>query len=157
MNILLCALTLLLATGCTVDLGITERAQIRADAQVQVAQAEQAAQDAAAQAIVDAEAERQSGLNRRYATVAFITPFVVGIICLTLIVLLIINWRGRIAFERLKLSAAPATAKLSSTLIAAMAQNGYEPQAIDGLWWPVDVATGKLFRKLIPQHLLEVK
>jgi hypothetical protein len=156
-NLIVCTVTLFFLTGCTVDFGVTERTQIRANAQVQVAQADQAAREAEAQAIVDAEATRQAGLNRRYATIAFITPFIVLAIGLVLILLLIINWRGRIAFEQAKALAVPATASLPPALVARMGRNGYEPQIVDGVWWPVNKSTGKLFSKPIPQHILEVK
>jgi len=150
-------LIVLFSAGCAPDpLGITGRTQIRASAAIQIEQAKTDAARAQAQALVDAEIARQAGLNRRYATVAFIAPFVVLAIGLVLVGLLIINWRGRIAFEQMKAMAVPSTAKLPSTLISRLAKNGYEPQVIDGVWWPVDVRTGKMFSTPIPKRLLEV-
>jgi anti-sigma-K factor RskA len=101
-----CLLTAWLLTGCTVSLdplGMTERAQIRANAAVQIEQQRTLARQAEAQATVDAEAERQAGANHRAATWALILPVLAIVAGATVAVCLVLNWKGRIAHEQLRL------------------------------------------------------
>jgi hypothetical protein len=102
-TLFLCILSAWLLTGCAVSidpLGMTDRAQIRANAAIQIEQQRTLARQAEAQAQVDAEAERQAGANHRAATWAMILPVLAIVAGATVAVCLVLNWRGRIAFEQ---------------------------------------------------------
>jgi hypothetical protein len=92
-----------LLSGCVVfddPGGFTTRAQIRADAGVAIEHERTLARQAEAQARVDAEIARQAGANHRAATWAMILPVLAIVAGATVAVCLVLNWRGRIAFEQ---------------------------------------------------------
>ena len=96
-------------TGCTVSLdplGMTDRAAIRANAAVQIEQQRSAAAQAAAQATVDAEIARQAGASRRAATWAMFLPVFLILIGGTVLLGIVLHWRGTLAVERLRLQVA---------------------------------------------------
>lgn len=105
-NMILCLFFSWALTGCAVSfdpLGMTERAQIRADASVAQEHERTQAKMAEAQALVDQEIARQAGSNRRAATWALILPVLVIVAGATVAVCLVLNWKGRIAHEQLRL------------------------------------------------------
>jgi hypothetical protein len=81
-------------TGCAGDpLGATTRTDIRARAAVDIAEAQRDAQIG----VADAQAAGAIGVARAWSS---ILPTIVFLIGLTAVVLLVINWRGRLAMER---------------------------------------------------------
>ena len=108
-NFILCLLTAWLLTGCAVSidpLGMTDRAQIRANAAVQIEQQRTLARQAEAQAKVDQEAARQHGESQRAATWAMFVPLFLALIGGTVLLGIVLHWRGRLAYEQLRLQVA---------------------------------------------------
>ena len=100
---IVCLFASWLLSGCLVfddPGGFTTRAQIRADSYVAQEHERTLARMAEAQAKVDAEAARQAGANHRAATWAMILPVLALVVGATVAVCLVLNWRGRIAFEQ---------------------------------------------------------
>ena len=90
-------------TGCLSDpFGASTRTQIRADGVVGVATQDRLAREAEARALVDAEAERQYGQSHRTATWAMVLPVLMLVAVAGAIVWTVVNWRGRIALERVR-------------------------------------------------------
>lgn len=161
MNILICTLTLLLATGCTVDFGVTERAQIRANAQVRVAQAEQTAREAEALATVQAEIARQAGAQLRTATIAMMVPIALLISVVGAIISLIIYWRGRIELEKASWEQLPSVVvqpELPRAWREALQRKNLHAEYDYGnnVWW-VTRPDGERLPKPITQKMLEGK
>lgn len=158
----------ILLTGCVDAGGFTERTQIRANALVRIqqeksaaviaqARAEQAAREAEAQARLDEEIARQSGLNHRYATLAMFAPVLMGVAGLFMWGAMVIHWRGKIAYARATdplYDPLPLTPALPPAVKAALAQRGCRGE-FDGVnWWILENATGKRSLNPIPQRLL---
>ncbi len=104
--LLVCLFFSWLLTGCTVSLdplGMTDRAQIRASAAVQIEQQRTLARQAEAQATVDAEIARQAGASRRAATWAMFIPVFLVLVGGTVLLGIVLHWKGRIAHEQLRL------------------------------------------------------
>lgn len=100
-TMIVCLFTVWLLTGCLSDpFGETSRAQIRADGAVGVAAQDRLAREAEARAIVDAEAERQYGQSHRTATWVMFAPLLILAVGAVVVVSLVVNWRGKIAFAR---------------------------------------------------------
>lgn len=105
-----CLFSSWLLTGCVVSLdplGMTERTQIRADASTAQEHERSLALMAEAQAKVDQEAAKQAGANHRAATWAMILPVLAIIAGAAVLGFRLIDWRGRIHLERMRLGAAP--------------------------------------------------
>jgi hypothetical protein len=104
-----CLFAVWLLTGCAISvdpLGMTDREQIRANAAVQIEQQRTLARQAEAQATVDAEIARQSGENHRAATWAMFLPIFLVLVGGTVLLGIVLHWRGRIAHEQLRLQVA---------------------------------------------------
>lgn len=122
---IVCLFTAWLLTGCAVSvdpLGLTERAQIRANAAVQIEQQRTLARQAEAQATVDAEIARQAGASRRAATWAMFIPIFLVLIGATVLLGIVLQYRGQIALERLRLEARPTVVYIE----AAPVQSEYQ-------------------------------
>lgn len=107
-----CLFSSWLLTGCVVSLdplGMTERTQIRADASTAQEHERSLALMAEAQAKVDQEAAKQAGANHRAATWAMILPVLAIIAGAAVLGFRLIDWRGRIHLERMRLGAAQPT------------------------------------------------
>ena len=105
---IVCLFVSWLLTGCAVSLdqlGMTERTQIRADASTAQEHERTLARQAEAQAKVDAEIARQSGANHRAATWAMILPVLAIIAGAALLGYRLIEWKGRIHLERMRIDA----------------------------------------------------
>lgn len=110
---IVCLFTSWLLTGCLVlddPGGFTARTQIRADAYVAEQHERTLARMAEAQAKVDKEAARQAGESRRTATWAMILPVLAIIVGACVLGYRLIEWRGRIHMERMKIDAMPRQA-----------------------------------------------
>lgn len=108
-TLIACLFSVWLMTGCGFDtdpLGMTTRAQIRADAAVQMEHERTLAQQAEAQARVDAEIARQAGESHRVATWAMFIPVFLALIGATVLLGIVLHWRGRVAFENVRLQVA---------------------------------------------------
>lgn len=128
-GVLLLVTAVYLLAGCnngpTNPLGMTDRTRLRTDASVSVAQvdaqariaqaqadanariaqaqAQEAADIAQANAQVITEQSRQNGATARTMTWATTLPIILLIIGVVLVVALVVNWQGRIHFERIQL------------------------------------------------------
>lgn len=108
-KIVVCLCTIWPLTGCAMSidpLGMTDRAQIRANAAVQIEQQRSLARQAEAQAKVDEEIARQHGASQRAATWAMFIPVFLALIGGTVLLGIVLHWRGRIAHEQLRLQVA---------------------------------------------------
>jgi hypothetical protein len=93
---ILLGVTIFILCGCTIgDFGATNRTQIRANADVAIATAERDAVIGAAQAEADGKAQAARAWSS-------ILPTIVFFVGATVVVALVINWRGRLAMERTK-------------------------------------------------------
>jgi len=111
--LIVCLFASWLLTGCAVSLdplGMTERTQIRADASTAQEHERTLARMAEAQAQVDQEAAKQAGQNHRAATWAMILPVLAIIVGAAVLGYRLIEWRGRIHLERMRLGAAQPAA-----------------------------------------------
>jgi hypothetical protein len=126
-HLLTITLLTLLLTGCTNWLGMTTRTQIRADADVRIAQ-------------LQAEAEKAAAVQEtvRAGLWAGMVPMALGIVAAGVIVAILVWWQGRIWLERTKqaahLTTPPALATRGPSLRqlqSLAAQEGYE-LVIDG-------------------------
>lgn len=122
MKFIVLLLTAYLIVGCNVSLidqsdplGMTSRAQIRANAEMQKAREDRLAREAEAQAKVDEEEARQSGMNNRTATVMLIVPIIFIILGITGAFWMMIHWRGRIHLETVRQLRDPSQYPLIST------------------------------------------
>lgn len=102
------------SNGPTNPLGMTDRTRLRTDASVSIAQADAQARIAQAQAqeaasIAQANAQviteqtRQNGQTMRTFAWTTTLPIVLLIVGVVLIIALVVNWQGRIHFERIQL------------------------------------------------------
>jgi hypothetical protein len=102
--VILISLSIVLSACISIDTsdpgGFTSRAQIRAQAQVDIATQDRLAREAEAKSKVDLEAEKQYGENHRAATWAMIIPVILIILGVIGGVWMIIYWKGRIAYTQ---------------------------------------------------------
>lgn len=114
-GVLLLVTAVYLLAGCsngpTDPLGATSRTRLRTDASVSIAQADanariteahakEAADIAASNAQIITEQSRQNGQTARTMAWATMFPIILLIVGAVIVVSLVINWQGRIHFER---------------------------------------------------------
>ena len=117
-GVLLLVTAVYLLAGCsngpTDPLGTTSRTRLRTDASVSIAQADanariaeahakEAADIAASNAQIITEQTKQNGATARTMTWATTLPIALLIVGAALVIALVVNWQGRIHFERLQI------------------------------------------------------
>lgn len=125
-GVLLLVTAVYLLAGCsngpTNPLGMTDRTRLRTDASVSIAQADANARIAEAQAkeaadIAQANAQiiteqtKQNGQTARTMTWATTLPIILLIVGAVIVVALVVNWQGRIHFERIQIQRYQALAQ----------------------------------------------
>lgn len=148
--------------GPTDPLGVTSRTRLRTDASVSIAQADERARIAEAQAreaadiaVANAqivtEQSRQNGATAR--TLAWVTtmPVLLLILGAIIVVTLLVNWQGRIHYERTRqgawqqLAQPPARPALASEQLKLLyeyaEQNGKRVQIVNGEYFLTDGQT----------------
>jgi hypothetical protein len=155
MRLIICSLAMWLSTGCTPDpLGMTSRTQIRANAQVAIAAEERKAEEAQAQALVDAEVARQLSLKQRNDTIMMLGSFIAVVAGVAGVVIYIIKARKEIEIERMRLVGMPPAPQLPREVKRSLVKYNLTAEWDGRDYWAVNQAGQKL--KPIT-YLLEVK
>jgi hypothetical protein len=153
-ELIFCAI-FLFSAGCAPDpLGMTSRTQIRANAQVAIAAEERKAEEAQAQALVDAEVARQAGHKQMTATIMMVGGFIVVVLGGFWVITRIISARKEIEIERMRLGGMPPAPHLPREVKLALVKYNLTAKWDGRDYWAVNQAGEKL--KPIT-HLLEVK
>lgn len=157
------------SNGPTDPLGVTSRTRLRTDASVSIAQADanariaeaqarEAADIAQANAQVITEQSRQNGATARTFAWTTTLPIILLIVGAVLIVALVVNWQGRLHFERIQLqryqelAQPPQWPQLNAEQVALLRDHaqrtGQQLRVIDGEYY-LEETNGRTYRALL--------
>lgn len=153
-------LVMTVLSGCqvaTIDpLGMTERETIRVGAAVRAAEIEADAQRRAAEAQADAQKHVANQETIQASMWASMVPVALLIVGVTVVVALVVNWQGRIWYERTtRATPAPYTQQMAAPAInaaelrALAKRQGYRIEADEAFAYLVDQRGKRVARRLL--------